>query len=149
MRNCNPVNAREPSLIINQHGFRYWFDAVKQQTITWANNNLDVCCLKLHWVAMISFQELLKFSLQRHAAILTQGGFIRKHIWIVERYSVCICWTSHHDCLTEWINIISQPLALFLMQRWDISSDTSTVRCRYDWSSFYRILSKYNPKLAR
>ena len=30
--------------MVNQYWFRYWFGAVKQQAITWANVDPDLCC---------------------------------------------------------------------------------------------------------
>ena len=33
----------ETSLMINQHWFRCWFGAIKQQAITWAKIDPDIC----------------------------------------------------------------------------------------------------------
>ena len=42
--NCPRVNAtRHRSLVISQYWFRQWLGAVKQQAITWANVDPDLC----------------------------------------------------------------------------------------------------------
>ena len=42
--NCSHDNAREASPMRTQHWFRQWLGAIRQQAITWANVDTDLCC---------------------------------------------------------------------------------------------------------
>ena len=60
LRNCAQLNANGALLMISQHRFRQWLDAVRQQAINWANVGSDLC----HHKASLCHNKVSNYNLE-------------------------------------------------------------------------------------
>ena len=85
------------SLMISQHWFRQWLGAIRQQAITWANDDLDLC----RHMASLDSNELINSGLGGNSvsSVHCTAELYVIEVWVVEWLSE---WVSER--VSAWVS---------------------------------------------
>ena len=102
--------------MISQHWFRQWLGAVRQQAITWANVDPELC----HEMALLGFNELTSIDISiymTHTMIWSNVQKYRKvhfHLWSNSLYILWFCRDNISTCGSMGLSSIAIRQSLSL-----------------------------------